>query len=110
MKIYQILVFINLILINSIDFCDLTVTATKPEDCKNLIKASATNYCCYFKGAWNGIPYNGNCLDITPIRYFEMKEYIEETNKESGYNIEVLNCKSFNLKFGILYFVIVILL
>ncbi len=111
MKFYQILILISLILlINSADFCDLEVQATKPEDCANLIKASRTNYCCYFKGMWKGKTYNGNCMDITPIPYNEMKEYIEEKNKEDGYNIEVLNCKSFNLKYGIFYFLIFLLL
>ena len=50
-------------------------------------------------------------MDLTPVRYKEMKEYIEETNKEEGYHIESLVCKAFYLQIGILYlfFMIIIL-
>ncbi len=110
MKFYQILILISLILlINSADFCDLEVQATKPEDCANLIKASRTNYCCYFKGMWKGKTYNGNCMDITPIPYNEMKEYIEEMNKEEGYDIQSLDCKSSYMQIGILYLILLFL-
>ena len=104
MEKYNILILLALItMINSVEFCDLTVSATDPKECNKLIKASYTNYCCLFKGKWKGIDYPGNCMDLTPVRYNEMKEYIEETNKEEGYHIESLDCKAFDLQIGILY-------
>ena len=35
-----------------------------------------------------GKGYPGNPMDLTPVRYNEMKEYIEEANKEEGYHIK----------------------
>ena len=86
MKIYQILIILSLIIfIKNIEFCDLVVSATGPEDCKNLLKASYVNYCCFFKGKWKGQDYSA-CMDITPIRYNEMDNYIKEMNSQNGYN------------------------
>ena len=106
MNIYKIFILLSLIiLINSLDFCDLTVSASQPSDCTNLLKASYVNYCCLFKGKWKGIEYSGNCMDLTPVRFNEMKEYIEEMNKQSGYRIDEIKCHSFYLKIGILYLI-----
>ena len=106
MNIYKIFILLSLIiLINSVEFCDLTVSASKLSDCVNLRKASYVNYCCLFKGKWKGIEYSGNCMDITPVRFNEMKEYIEEMNKQSGYRIEEIKCNSFYLKIGILFLI-----
>ena len=104
MGVYKIFILLSLIiLINTIDFCDLEVSASSPSDCTNLLKGSYTNYCCLFKGRWKGIEYSGNCMDLTPVRFNEMKEYIEEMNKQDGYRIDEIKCNSFYLKIGILY-------
>ena len=109
MKIYYVFIILSLILsINNTDFCDLTVSATGPNGCKNLIKASYVNYCCFFKGKWKGQDYNGNCMDITPVRYKEMKEYISELNKLDNYDIEKIDCKSNYFKINILFLVFII--
>ena len=42
-------------------------------------------------------------MDLTPVRYNEMKEYIEEISKGERNHIESLNCKAFDLQIGILY-------
>ena len=103
MKIYQILIILSLIIfIKNIEFCDLVVSATGPEDCKNLLKASYVNYCCFFKGKWKGQDYSA-CMDITPIRYNEMDDYIKEMNSQNGYKIEKIDCKSYYVQLGIMY-------
>ena len=90
-------------MINSIEFCDFAISAIEPKECKKLKKTSYTNYCCLFNGKWKGIDFPRNCMDLTPVRYNEMKEYIEEINKGEGNHIESLNCKAFDLQIGILY-------
>ena len=110
MEIYKIIIVFSLItLINNVEFCDLTVSASNPGDCSKLIKASSCNFCCLFKGKWKGIDYSGNCMDLSPVRYNEMKEYIEEMNKEEGYDIQSLDCKSSYMQIGILYLILLFL-
>ena len=48
-------------------------------------------------------------MDLSPIRYNEMKEYIEEMNKEEGYDIQSLDCKSSYMQIGILYLILLFL-
>ena len=106
MKFYHIYIILSLILlVKNINFCELTIPANKPDDCKDLLKGSYVNYCCYFKGKWNGVDYSG-CIDITPIRLYEMKDYIEEMNKDPKFNIEKIDCESLFLKMSLIYIVL----
>ena len=110
MKFYLFFIFLSLIIfIKNTQFCEVSVPATKPDDCKDLVKGSRANYCCFFKGKWKGTNYNGGCIDITPIRYSETEAYIEEMNKDADFNIEKIDCKSFFLKLSIVYLVVLLM-
>ena len=56
MEKYIFLILLALItIINSVEFCDLTVSANEPKECNKLIKASATtNYCLHIQGKMEG--------------------------------------------------------
>ena len=102
MSIYHILILLSLIIfINNKDYCINTFPASKGDDCKNLEITSLDYHCCFVKGKINNKIMN-HCVEIKPWEYKDLKAYIEDMNKESGNDIEGIDCKSIYLQLSLI--------
>ena len=98
MKSLQNLILIILILyIKNDESCFENDSSTNGNDCRNLAVTSRDNYCCFVKGKIDGKNF-GSCLELMPWEYKDIKSHIEEMNKQAGYSIKSIDCKSFKLK------------
>jgi len=97
-KSLQNLILIILILyIKNGESCLENDSFTSGNECRNLAVTSRGNYCCFVKGKIDGKNF-GSCLEIMPWEYKDIKNHIEEMNKQAGYSIKSIDCESFKLK------------
>ena len=115
MKFLNVFIIVSLIImIKNTDYCDERVKAIGPKDCKDLIRASIEDFCCYFEGKKKSdetIVYK-SCIDLTPIRKESPDDYIKEANENTLFEIKIdkIECKSYNIAMNIIYFLLIFLL
>ena len=111
MKFVQFIIFLSIILfIKSANFCNSDITATKPSDCTDLRRSSEYHFCCYFEGTWGGVANKKSCIDLSPVRKDEVINYIEIINKETGYHIDKIICKSIFIKVNFVFLLFLLFL
>ena len=86
MKPFTFLLLCSLIIYINTKDCYDQDTASSSKDCKDLNVTYQGNHCCYLhsKGEMGGVSYeNKECTEITDEVYQNIKDYIEESKKET---------------------------
>ena len=105
-RIYQITILLVSILYIYSDDC-ISVNPSGKSDCHDKSDKSGSSFCCYYKIKVNG-QTSTTCLPLTKEVKEKIKDYIK-TAKNTGVEVESLDCKSSFIGFGLLSLIFLLL-
>ena len=93
---------------SEVQYCDAEVSASKVKDCENLKLGDEGYKCCYFKGKIENENTN-TCIPITKSQYDDIKKTIKDFEKDSGNEVDKLDCNSSYLKYSLISLLLILL-
>lgn len=93
---------------SEVKYCYDDITASKAKDCENLKLDEKYYKCCYFKGKMENENIN-TCVPLTKAEYDDIKKTIKDFEKDSGNEVDKLDCNSSYLKYSLISLLLILL-